>query len=166
MSKFTNSRKGPKILAMQKAAISIVDSVCDNGNRFKINFSYLDETQQFGKAITKLKPKDAQDILTFCKDNGDKSLEELGRQRQGGASLCTYENYTDFPSSNTKFKEPKNIPVGVHWGRLRLRGKARLAGFTVPGHLDGTRNDKGNKLDKNTFYVVFIDLEHKFYSNR
>ncbi len=57
------------------------------------------------------------------------------------------------------YSTPPHVPSDVDWARFRLDGKKRLIGFTIPK--SHCRQD--SRLDDNTFYIVFLDLEHNFY---
>ncbi len=58
----------------------------------------------------------------------------------------------------------KSIPIEAKWGRFRLKSKVRLVGFVIPEEFHDKIHEKtGLRFDKNTFYVVFLDKEHKFY---
>ncbi|PKL41680.1 MAG: hypothetical protein CVV42_21180 [Candidatus Riflebacteria bacterium HGW-Riflebacteria-2] len=54
--------------------------------------------------------------------------------------------YGDFPN-NSDFYPPRHINPSVKWGRLRLSGRRRVAGY----------------IENETFYIVFLDKDHKFY---
>lgn len=69
----------------------------------------------------------------------------------------TFVEYGDFPA-HSKFKRPKHVPVDVRWGRFRVNSTFRLCGFTVPSIVVGPKT-----FSAETFYVVFIDLDHNFY---
>lgn len=72
--------------------------------------------------------------------------------------------------NNIKFEEQKKFPDcvdktelpfdfflpenGLNWGRLRLDGKKRVAGFFLV---------EPPEMAKNVFYLVFLDAEHEFY---
>ncbi len=67
--------------------------------------------------------------------------------------------YGAFPK-NTDFSIPSNIPCPdeLIWSRFRLMQTVRVCGFFV-------KKDIAQKYDisENTFYVVFLDKEHRFY---
>lgn len=131
--------------------------------RCKFNFSYFDESQVAG-----------QNIIDWAKGDGICSLENLFKklveftkepldywknERAGGGGLKIMEVYGKFPSKSD-FYHPPHVPHDVSWARFRLGNKVRLIGFVLPKSLK--TNDEKN-FDKNTFYVVFLDGEHKFY---
>jgi len=50
------------------------------------------------------------------------------------------------------------------WSRFHLENKVRLIGFAIPNEYKDTIHQKINKrFNTNTFYVVFLDKEHRFY---
>ena len=63
----------------------------------------------------------------------------------------------------TLFKPPTYVPHQARWARFRLEYDIRLAGFVIPGEYNGKEHN-GTKMrfDCNTFYVVFLDRDHKF----
>ena len=119
------------------------------------NFKYIDETQgqkfsdftveQFSKFIDKLKNYSNEDRLHW---------ESTRIGTKNGRVLTVYD---DFPK-NSDFVHPKYVPAGVKWARFRLEGDMRLIGFVI---------DKSDveelKLNPDVFYIVFLDLYHKFY---
>lgn len=69
--------------------------------------------------------------------------------------------YGQFPSSNvSEFKKPKDLPDdGILWSSFRLTGVKRLIGFFV-----SKESEIENWVNlKNTFFVVYLDKDHKFY---
>lgn len=54
--------------------------------------------------------------------------------------------YGGFPKESD-YEHPKSIPEDAEWARIHIGGKEVVAGHVV----------------KNTFYVVFLDSEHRFY---
>ena len=67
--------------------------------------------------------------------------------------------YGAFPK-NTDFSIPSNIPCcdELIWSRFRLMQKVRVCGFFVTKEIAKKYN-----LSENTFYVVFLDKDHRFY---
>lgn len=71
--------------------------------------------------------------------------------------------YDRFPVKSD-FSHPKAIPHDVRWGRFRLEQKVRLVGFVVPSVLNGCAHTSTKQsFCSNTFYVVFLDRDHRFY---
>ena len=65
--------------------------------------------------------------------------------------------YGDFPR-NTEFELPSHIPENVKWARFRFGNRKRLVGFFIEDEYA-----EEHALSKEVFYLVFIDLDHKFY---
>jgi len=62
------------------------------------------------------------------------------------------------------FTHPHYVPADAHWARFRLGNKVRLVGFVISKDaIKSLTEDEQKKYDHNTFYVVFLDREHKFY---
>jgi hypothetical protein len=138
--------------------------------RSKINLSYLDTKQEPSSDFKDLSKEVLCDILVKIKEHGKKSLEELQRTAIGGGPRDGKRGnilkiYGDFPpNQKTDFKEPTYIPDQVKWGTIRITGAIRLVGFIIPPTYHGNPHVKTKeRFDKNTFYVVFIDTEHKFW---
>lgn len=80
--------------------------------------------------------------------------------------IKSFAEYGDFPKKSD-FKHPNYVPHDVRWARFRMDGAFRLVGFLVPKELHNKcKKDKENEeylFDRNTFYVVFLDKDHRFY---
>lgn len=58
--------------------------------------------------------------------------------------------YGDFPpDGKTEFYHPKHIPEDAEWARIHVNGKQCIIGHIV----------------QNTFYLVFLDGEHRFWTS-
>ncbi|NOJ08670.1 hypothetical protein [Vibrio splendidus] len=133
----------------------------------KFNLAYFDGTQaarqDFGQwdhtvGITSLK-----NLLDKFKEYTDQPLTYWQHQRVGGGGLKVLELYGDFPSKSD-FEHPKHVPIDAYWARFRLGNKVRLIGFTISKEaIKNLKADEQDKFCHNTFYVVFLDKEHKFY---
>jgi hypothetical protein len=135
--------------------------------RCKFNFSYFDATQKAGQDFKDWTYKQLVDLLEKLKAFSGNSLTHWQSERVGRTGLTVLAIYERFPPTpKTDFKEPKRvIPHQVQWGRFRLGSKIRLVGFVIPPELHGkTHKNTGALFDKNTFYVVFLDRDHKFYN--
>ncbi|MFJ4344579.1 hypothetical protein [Pseudomonas sp. NPDC089401] len=127
----------------------------------KFNFQFFDGEQDWGSSFDDLTADASIKLLKKLKDFSGKSLNDWAKENAGGNGLTVYARYDDFPK-NSDFKHPIHVPHDVLWGRFRLGNKYRLAGFVIPDTLHGQTRG-GFHFDKNTFYVVFIDMEHRFY---
>lgn len=168
-SRFKNSKKEKKLLQISTLS-DITSSDNDLVTRSKFNFSYLDTSQSAGFDFRDLSKEILEDILNKLREFGKKSLEELSRTPCGsggssGKRRCILELYGSFPPvGKTRYTEPTYIPSQVQWGRLRLSGLRRLAGFTIDPKLHGKEHSITKQLfDKNTFYIVFLDMDHNFW---
>ena len=153
----TNKKK-TKFLAGFSGVFSLNKESCNLGLRSKYNFSYFVDNQEHCTGLTDHQyANEILDIMVKLRDFSKKSLMEL-------KSDSTLIIYKDFPS-HSEFNRPKHIPHDVLWGRFRLSGKARLVGFVIPDEFHNQAYHANSQLYlcKNTFYIVFIDLEHKFY---
>lgn len=129
----------------------------------KFNFAYLTK-QEHSQLFPDLTEFELRDLIDKLKEYSKESLihwsnREIGTGKKRGKVFAIYDS---FPESN--MTHPSNIPLDVRWARFRLNYTFRLAGFIVPDELNNKIHIKTNySFDKNTFYVVFIDRDHKFY---
>ena len=102
-------------------------------------------------------------VLGKIKSYTTEPLDYWRSQRVGNGGLKVLATYGSFPSKS-EFVHPKHVPHQAQWARFRLESKLRLIGFTIPTELHkNTHNKTGEFYDKNTFYVVFLDRDHKFF---
>ncbi|MEA2018543.1 MAG: hypothetical protein U9N59_08850 [Campylobacterota bacterium] len=156
--KYNNSKKISFLDSIP--TVSLDDDTNDLTSRCKFNFSYFrkDEASQDFKDWNQ---NELSKLLDKLKDYSKSSLKYWESQYQG--NYPTFVKYDSFPI-RTDFTKPKHIPHQAIWSRFHLENKVRLIGFVVPDEYDGTVHDKTNKrFDTNTFYIVYLDKEHRFY---
>ena len=162
MSKYGNSRANQKTEEIK----SSVDLNSDSDiltSRCKFNFHYFDNSNA-GQDFQDWTKEELSDLLNKLKFYSENSLEYWKKKPTGGSGNVL-QIYGKFPiPAKTDFKEPKYVPYQAEWGRFRLKAKVRLVGFIVPHtfHKDEHKKTK-MRWDKNTFYIVFLDKEHKFW---
>jgi len=163
MSRFENSRKNSFLSELNNFP-SIDSPENDLTKRCKFNFSYFDASQKAGQDFKDWTHKQLIDLLEKLKAYSQRSLNHWARERVGSSGLTVFATYPNFPQ-RSEFKEPtKTIPYQVLWSRFRLGNKIRLIGFVVPPEYHKkVHSTTGEFFDKNTFYVVFLDRDHKFY---
>ena len=163
-NKYGNSRT-VSFLSTLKEFPSLESKNDDLTTRCKFNFSYFDSTQKAGQDFKEWSPGQLHKLLEKLKHYSKLPLEYWENQRVGAGGLKILEIYGEFPNKKrTTFSRPTHIPHQAQWGRFRLENKVRLIGFTVPSELHKTPHIKTNEyFDKNTFYIVFLDKDHKFY---
>ena len=162
MSKYRNKKKDERLIAL---AVGLRES---DGYEFvariKFNFSFLDSSQKdaysFDDLIEIQRKKLIYKIVELSKNT--RLYWENQKVGSGQHRQSLLEVYGPFPS-HSNFSSPTNIPADVKWGRFRIEGDFRLAGFFVPDQMHGEEYKSGVRFDKNTFYVVFIDPKHNFY---
>ncbi|WP_312404014.1 hypothetical protein [Pseudomonas rhodesiae] len=135
---------------------------CDIESRFKVNFSFFDNSQENGSGFDELENGVLARIMEKIKEYTRHDLNYWRHQRCGAHGLKILADYGAFPP-NTNFVHPKPVPHNVNWCRFRLEGLSRLVGFTIPPGYVNTPKKDSLPYDPNTFYLVFIDLNHKFY---
>jgi hypothetical protein len=132
-------------------------------SRSSFCFSFLD-TNQVGQDFDDWNNSGGITLLS----NVLNKIKEYTRESLSHWSECINPPlviYGNFPDKSD-FTHPKHVPHDVLWARFRLGNKVRLVGFIVPEALhDNVVTIGGNqyRLNKNVFYVVFLDKEHKFY---
>lgn len=136
--------------------------------RCKFNFSYFDSSQ-VGQSFAdwnKVAGIDSlQNLMEKVVNYTTNTLDYWNNQRVGGGSLKVFEIYEGFPAKS-EFTHPRHVPHDVLWARFRMGNKVRLIGFVIPEVECNKVKDCGGKpisLDRNTFYVVFLDKDHVFY---
>ncbi|MEN8256573.1 MAG: hypothetical protein ABFS09_01795 [Thermodesulfobacteriota bacterium] len=160
--KFKNA-KADAFLAGLAELSSIEDDDNDLTIRCKFNFSYFVHSQPAGQNFNEWTHKQLSELFAKLKDYTAKPLDYWLHERIGGGGLKVLAIYGEFPAKSS-FTRPSHVPHQAEWGRFRLGSKIRLVGFKIPSsqHMK-THPKTGNFFDKNTFYVVFLDREHKFY---
>jgi hypothetical protein len=163
MSKFNNSRKESFLKTIP--CISIDDHENDLTIRSKFNFSYFDESQAAGQKFSEWSDEQLSKLLDKLKEYCKQPLKHWNNQKLGDGEHRhnVLEIYGNFPSKS-EFDIPKHVPHQALWSRFRLESKVRLIGFVIPEEYHKQPHSKTNELfDCNTFYVVFLDKNHKFY---
>ena len=152
-----NPRKQNKLVALSKV-LENHEEILIKGEKLSFSIQYLDENQKVGYNFKELDAKTKDDIFYELKNLSKESRNYWMHQRVGGGGLNVLEIYGSFPV-NSEFEKPVHIPSHIKWARFRFGNKRRLVGF----FLDDEYADK-YKLSKEVFYIVFLDLDHKFYT--
>jgi quinol monooxygenase YgiN len=121
------------------------------------NFSYfrkIDNSQSFEDWQNE---EILADLMDKIKEFSKKSLQESKNEKR-------LKLYGDFPTPDiSDYVLPQDLPEnGLKWGSFRITGEKRLIGFIVSDLVEGL--DCSNL--KNTFFVVFLDKNHKFYKSK
>lgn len=160
--KFGNSKKVIHLAAIPEASLEAKEDTLSA--RCKFNFSYFCKQDGAGKAFGDLTKDELEDLFNKIKSFCHEPLSYWKTQKHGQST--TLAIYRNFPI-NSDFTHPKHVPHDVHWGRFRITGEVRLAGFVVPPTLCGTLHiGTSIAFDSNTFYVVFLDSNHGFYKTK
>ena len=163
--KFNNTAKDSFLQSIPNFALS--SDSCDIASRLKFNFSYLDESQVKNGFVTlkDLTKEQIEKIWDKLKNFSHSPRHYWEKQYQGSGDhrYSLLAVYKDWPKE-TDAERPKYIPQDVDWARFRLESDFRLCGFFIPQRLDGIEDPKSKiRFDMNTFYVVFLDPNHRFY---
>jgi hypothetical protein len=156
---FKNSRKDSFLSSIPTATID-----CDKdklATKCKFNYSYMDFSQEAGQDFDDWSPVHLLMLSKKLVEFSRESLSHWAQRRAGGGKVLVV--YPKFPE-NSDFIHPKSVPHQAQWARFRLEKKIRLIGFLVPEAYDGKKHgNNGFRFDCNTFYVVFLDRDHRFY---
>ena len=158
MSKYsTNSKKAKNLpLIQESASLDLPTDILTK--RCKFNFHYFNKNCA-GQDFKDWHPDKLIMLLEKLKIFSENSLDYWENQKP---TLVIYDH---FPiPAKTDFKDPRNVPHEARWGRFRLGGKIRLIGFIIPeSHHDREHEKTKMRWDINTFYVVFLDENHRFW---
>lgn len=161
-SKFKNNKAASFLEALPVISVES----CGLIGRCKFNFSYLDLSQPLAKPATELAGEFLTALMGKLKNYSAHPLRYWLHQRVGGGSRTILEIYKKFPAPS-EFTHPVSVPHDVEWARFRMEGAVRLAGFLVPSSLNNKLcAERQYSFCTNTFYVVFVDLEHGFYKGK
>ncbi|MDP8210385.1 MAG: hypothetical protein RAO94_13795 [Candidatus Stygibacter australis] len=159
------SRKKDKFL--QSIITSSLDNIKDNiASRCKFNFSFMDFSQSAGQNFEAWKEDKLVKLMNKLHDYCMKPLDYWKNQRVGSGGLHVFEIYDKFPV-HSDFIHPKHVPHEVLWARFRLESKTRLIDFVIPKeYRNKEQGNSGYRFDCNTFYIVFLDKDHRFYRTK
>lgn len=123
-----------------------------------LSLRYFDRNQAAGQDFKDWTDKERIDLLNKLQEYTSNTKKYWLNQRCGAGSLKILAVYEGFPV-NTDFTYPDFVPKeGVKWARFRLNQKVRIIGFFVD---EETAKIYG--LSADTFYLVFLDKNHRFY---
>lgn len=161
MSRYSSN---PQRIKFFEKISQITISSDDIHERCRFNFSYFDGTQEAGLDFSNMSAEDLAVFLEKLKNYTRSSLNYWRNERCGGKrGLRILADYDDGFPENSDFTHPKKVPTDARWGRFRMENMLRLIGFTIPASAVDKHGKKLPALDLNTFYVVFIDPDHRFY---
>ncbi len=164
MKQFSNSKKNRFLNTRSQSSVE----TSAIAQRCKFNFSYFDADQAAGQDFTDWGADSGicslATLLDKIKSYTKEPLSYWRNQRVGGGGLSVFEDYRHFPNQSD-FSHPPHVPHDVIWSRFRLGNKVRLVGFILPQSLANRPSSENDKFsyDTNTFYVVFLDKDHRFY---
>ena len=134
---------------------NIESSISTIKGLLSFTFKYLDNTQ--GQKFSELTSEQFAKFIEKLKWYSNENRAHWEAERIGSKDGRVLVIYDNFPK-NSKFIHPRHVPAGVKWARFRIEGDMRLIGFVI---------DKNDTLElglnPDVFYVVFLDLFHKFY---
>lgn len=151
--KHNNSRKDKKLANFPKESVETTYKTIKGLLSF--NFKYLDSSQ--GQKFSNLTKEQFSKLIEKLRWFSSEDRKHWESERIGNKDGRVLSVYNDFPQKSA-FHHPDYVPAGVKWARFRLEGDMRLVGFVID-------KDDVEKLGLNqdVFYIVFLDLYHKFY---
>lgn len=161
MTRPSNAKKDAFLKSIPTASVdSYDDKITD---KCKFNFAYMDFSQPSGQRFEDWEKNKLDELLNKLHNYSKESLLYWTQQRIGARSNTVLEIYGKFPV-NSEFTHPKHVPHQALWGRFRLEGRIRLIGFVLPSEYHHRPHPRTRQVfDCNTFYVVFLDENHRFY---
>lgn len=161
MKNFGNSKKNKFFEKVIKTSLGSEHD--DLVSRCKFNFSYMDFDQDAGQTFKDWGEDKLVKLLNKLTEYNKSPLMYWRNQRVGSKSQNVLEIYGSFPKKSD-FVHPAHVPDEVLWARFRLESAVRLIGFILPPEYNNKKHiSKDMYFDCNTFYVVFLDENHKFY---
>lgn len=147
----------------KQSFINSIDSLEENtfdgvSDLITISFKYFCINQRpIGQVFSDWKDNMRLDLLQKLAEYTKYNRNHWKNEFSNGLPLLA--EYGNFPK-NSDFYVPSNIPCPdeLIWSRFRLMQKVRVCGFFVSMDIAKTYN-----LSENTFYVVFLDKDHRFY---
>ncbi|MBW8464217.1 hypothetical protein [Acidovorax sp.] len=159
MNRYRNTQKTSFLASIPTASIDA--DVDELTTKCKFNFAYFDH-QPAGQSFSDWTDVQLKKLLAKLQEYSKQPLQHW-RDMGIGKSGSVLSIYGAFPRSSD-FKHPRHVPHEVQWGRFRLEHSLRLVGFVLPPHCHDTyHKSTGVRFDCNTFYVVFLDADHRFY---
>lgn len=159
MTSYKNSGKERFLATIPQVSIeSETDRLTE---KCKFNFAYF-VVQPAGQSFDEWDHPQLSKLLNKLKDYSKESLTHW-RSKPIGGSGTVLAIYVGFPN-NSDFEKPTQVPHQAEWGRFRLESAVRLVGFVIPNKFKNqVQAATGIQFDCNTFYIVFLDANHKFY---
>ena len=151
--KHSNLKKDSRLRSFPKD--SIETSIEQIKGLLSFSFKYLDSTQ--GQKFSELSSEQFEKLVEKLRWYSNESRYHWESERIGNKTGRVLTVYNEFPRK-TEFRHPAHVPADVKWSRFRLEGDMRLIGFVI----DKSDVERFN-LNPDVFYVVFLDLYHKFY---
>ncbi len=130
----------------------------DASDLITISFKYFCVSQTpVGQNFSDWKDSMRLDLLQKLAEYTKYDRLHWKKQKSNGLPLLA--EYGKYPV-NSDFTIPSNIPnpEDLIWSRFRLMQKVRVCGFFVSQEIA-----KKYSLSENTFYIVFLDKDHRFY---
>jgi len=121
------------------------------------NFQYFDDSQTAGQTFSDwAKSGILLKLLDKIREYSKETISHWAHLPIGSHGHVL-EVYDEFPD-NSEFRHPSYIPHDISWARFRLESGVRLIGFVLP-----KRKCNDFNICQNVFYVVFLDMNHRFY---
>lgn len=141
--------------------ISLDDSTNDLTIKCKFNFGYFDIQEGVSQNFEDWNTNELVKLMHKLKEYSKFTLDHWTRKKVG--RYAVFSIYKQFPT-NTDFTKPNHIPHQAEWARFHLENLVRVIGFVIPEEYHNNPHSTTRMLyDRNTFYVVYLDKDHRFY---
>jgi hypothetical protein len=161
MNPFKNDKKAKFLASIPLCSLESETDLLTS--KCKFNFAYF-EKQTAEQSFEEWPDEKLHKLLAKLRDYSQQSLTHW-MLLPIGKSGTVLSIYGAFPTKSA-FTHPKHVPHQALWGRFRLEWADRLIGFVIPNsYHDKAHPVTGERYDCNTFYVVFLDADHKFYQS-
>ena len=161
MGNKNRNKQANKFLEAIENTASIENGTDTIAQKSKFNFAYFINSNDTGQDFRDWTHKQLYELFDKLKEFSKFPLIHWENEKLGNYPI--FVKYNQFPT-NTEFTQPRSVPHQAIWSRFRVEGDSRLIGFVLPSECKNKeQNQSGYMFDVNTFYVVFLDKEHKFY---
>lgn len=161
MSKPRNAKRETFLGSIPTASIDANDDKLTT--KCKFNLAYMEIGQAAGQSFDDWDKNQLTQLLSKLHSYSKESLDYWSKLRIGKKGNTVLEIYGNFPTKSD-FTHPKHVPHQALWARFRLESCVRLIGFVIPPTYHQQKHPTTSLyFDCNTFYVVFLDANHRFF---
>ena len=140
-----NNSKKTAFIANIGKQFDLIDKTKDH---ISFSFEFFTYSVKGGESFEEWEKEEIlADLNNKLKSYSGKSCKELLIDK-------TLEYYPQFPKDSNFTIPPNLIGTAIRWARFRITGARRLIGIFL--------NNQKDEKNKNVFYIVFLDKDHRF----